>query len=218
MYIINSSSLDVPYEDTNYSCEIVVMSKPPGKQASTIHCSKVMTKKYKDMTYFKVEIPAGVSINSEEEVQINIQRDDSHRLIIQTKIRNNIVAIETVYIKWIAWITQSSQNEWLEQIRRLVPYTNQNINMNPVWDTRDSINLGSASPSTMMFRASTNTVIPDGASANSFIGYANSDPVDMSISFSTSAADLAADLEAMHGVSARALLDELEDDIGQGKP
>jgi len=221
MDIINSSSLDVPYEDTNYSCEIIIMAKTPGKQGSTIQCSKVMTKKYKDMTYFKVEIPAGVSINSEEEIQINIQRDDNHRLTIQTKIRNNIVAIETVNIKWVMWTIQGigTQTEWLENMRRIMP-TNPQINMNPVWDTRGVTSIGSANPQTMMFRTSVASDVVN-ANGDSFIGYASGGSgsinyIDgrsqMSISSTSAAADLATHLEAMHRASAVEMLAELEDD------
>lgn len=227
MDIIQQTSVDVPYDDTNYEAEIVIYNHPPGsggfglddaKHTSIIHCSKVMSKKFKDMTYFKFDVPAGTSITSEESIQINITRDDGHRLTINAKIRNNIVAIETVNIKWIKWVVAASgggipslPEDFLNQMRRLQP----SVATNPVWDQRGAISLGQANPlpGTMTFRTLTNNnTIMSGT-----IGDITTNRI---VSYSSDVASIAADLEAMHGVSARDILADLseEDDIGPGKP
>lgn len=221
MDIIQQTSVDVPYDDTNYEAEIVINNGHPSsgcfdplviKQASNIHCSKVMSKKFKDMTYFKFEIPSGTSITSEENIQINITRDDGHKLTINAKMRNNIVAIETVNIKWVKWVVNmpgggipNSQEDFLNQMRRLQP----NITMYPVWDQRGTISLGQANPTMTLSTYTNNTInaINNGA----IIGNSNT----LDVSYSSDVASIAADLEAMHGdETIRDLITETEDNDG----
>ena len=113
--IIISDSRDIPYEDTNYNATIQIVingtSSSEGTQVivttSSIKCSKVSIKKYGDSTYYKVEIPSGIVISSDEPVLLIVEKEDDYQLRINEKITNNIVAAETSKYKWFRWqVTQ----------------------------------------------------------------------------------------------------------------
>ena len=113
--IIMSDSRDIPYEDTNYNATIQIVSNgtpsSEGTQVivttSSIKCSKVSIKKYGDSTYYKVEIPSGIVISSDEPVLLIVEKEDDYQLRINEKITNNIVAAETSKYKWFRWqVTQ----------------------------------------------------------------------------------------------------------------
>ncbi|HLD91316.1 MAG TPA: hypothetical protein VI911_09925 [Patescibacteria group bacterium] len=140
MDIIQSSSLDVPYDNTIYRATIKIHGAPFNDETRIV-CTKVMTKKYEDRTYFKVDLPAEMNISSEQDIDLIIYRDDGYHATIKTKIRNNIVAVETNNLSWykLTSVTPTlKQDDVLEAFLRAQTakpnlYERTTTTVNPIW-------------------------------------------------------------------------------------
>jgi hypothetical protein len=94
MDIFTNSSIDIPYEDTNYIGSLA-------SSGISIKCIKILTKKYEDSTYFKLGLPLGAVITTDDNILLTINRDDFFRFTETVKITNNIIRIKTTEIKWV---------------------------------------------------------------------------------------------------------------------
>lgn len=88
MEFIQLNSTSVPYNDTNFKCDITNFNE-------TIKISniKVSTKQFEQYTYYKFELPNRLNITSIEKVYIRIIRDDGYEARLHLPITDNIIRV-----------------------------------------------------------------------------------------------------------------------------
>jgi hypothetical protein len=144
MDILNTSSVDVPYEDTNYKGRLTDPTGAINDCPIHIETTLVQTKKFEESTYFKFVLPAGMVVSSEGDIQVVIARDDGCKLTITQPIKNNILRIDSAKIQWVKWqgtlgANAEAMEEFMRQMERArgpaptIPFVDPPYPTNPRW-------------------------------------------------------------------------------------
>lgn len=134
--IIQTTSADIPYEKIVITSANIQLPSLLVGTTNIIECTKVYTKKFKSMTYFKLEFPCELKVSSEKELTFGITRPDNHCMCIITKITNNIIEFETEQIEWRKMPNPSvdDYNKVIEELGRIRPYRQDQIGHQPaIW-------------------------------------------------------------------------------------
>jgi len=107
--IIQDTSMDVEYTETNYRGQVTNPFADHNK-VFNISTNKIYEKKFKDITYLKLELPFLLSITTTEKVLVLLTRNDYFQLRILTSITNNILFFKTNDIQWSKWVSNKPRD------------------------------------------------------------------------------------------------------------